>query len=396
MSKEKSSFRKKLAVVVSHPIQYYSPWFRHLASRKEIDLRVFYLWDFGIKEKKDEKFGTAFTWDIPLLEGYDYELLENISKDPGTHHYQGLNNPDLVPRLKEWNPDAILIFGYKYVSHMKVLRSEDLKKIPLIFRGDSHNLCPVSGLKPLIARLLRWRAFRRFDRVLTVGGPNEDYFAHSGVPARKMIRAPHCVDNDRFKKAAPEAEKAAQEWRKDLGIKQDQFVFLFAGKFEEKKRPMDLLRAFKKLNQENTVLLMIGGGDFEKDLRKQANDQVFFAPFQNQSQMPKVYATGDILVLPSYGRGETWGLAVNEAMNLSRPAIVSSHVGCGPDLVLDEKTGWIFPAGDVDGLTQAMKMACHKPSRTKLMGERACEHVSHFSYETAGSAVVQALRELTS
>jgi len=279
---------------------------------------------------------------------------------------------------------------------MAVIRSPELRGIPLIFRGDSHNLHPVTGLKPFLARMARKWTFKRFDRVLSVGRPNEDYFESCGVPQEKMIRAAHCVDNDRFRNASEEANREALAWRKELGIPEDHFVFLFAGKFESKKRPTDLLAAFKKLNAPKTALLLIGGGDHEKELHRDANEQVYFAPFQNQSQMPKVYATGDVLVLPSFGRGETWGLAVNEAMNLSRPAIVSSHVGCGPDLVLDEQTGWIFEAGHIDHLTQAMQLACKNPERTKRMGEKARDHVATFSYEAAGDAVVQAVTELTS
>ncbi len=81
---------------------------------------------------------------------------------------------------------------------------------------------------------------------------------------------------------------------------------------------------------------------------------VYFAGFQNQSQMPRTYAAGDLLVLPSHGGGETWGLCVNEAMCLGRPAIVSNHVGCGPDLIRPGETGWVFEAGRVDALAAAL------------------------------------------
>ena len=131
--------------------------------------------------------------------------------------------------------------------------------------------------------------------------------------------------------------------------------------------------------------------EHEKKLKKTKDKRVYFAPFQNQSQMPKVYAAGDIVVLPSYGRGETWGLAINEAMNLSRPAIVSSHVGCGPDLVIDNKTGWIFKAGDVKALKKAMKAALKDPDATKKMGARARKKMHNFSYQAAGDALVSAL-----
>jgi len=382
---------QRLAVVVSHPIQYYSPWFRHLADRDELTVKVFYLWDFGIKETTDEKFGASFSWDIPLLEGYESEILKNQSKDPGTHHFRGLDNPGAVKALSSWQPDAILIFGYNYATHLRIILSRKLRKIPMIFRGDSHNLFPTNGWKQKISRNLRAVIFKRFQTFLTVGQANEEYFESCGIPKKKLKRAYHCVDNDRFQNSSAEAEKAAKEWRKELGIPKDAFVFLSAGKFESKKRPLDLLAAFEKIDDPDCALLLIGGGEHEKELKKTKDKRVFFAPFQNQSQMPRAYATGNIIILPSYGRGETWGLAINEAMNLERPAIVSSHVGCGPDLVIEGKTGWIFKAGDIKALRKAMKQALKNPGETRKMGQRAKKKMNMFSYQAAGDALIEAI-----
>ena len=61
----------RLAILISHPIQYYSPWFRVLAQMKNLRVRVFYLWDAGVVETEDKIFGTSFVWDIPLLDGYE-------------------------------------------------------------------------------------------------------------------------------------------------------------------------------------------------------------------------------------------------------------------------------------------------------------------------------------
>ncbi|MDG2323146.1 MAG: glycosyltransferase family 4 protein [Akkermansiaceae bacterium] len=382
---------KRLAVVISHPIQYYSPWFRHLADRDELKLKVFYLWDFGIKETTDEKFGTSFSWDIPLLDGYHSEFLKNQSKDPGTHHFRGLDNPGAVKAISKWNPDSILIFGYNYATHLRIILSRQLRKVPMIFRGDSHNLFPTKGWKQKLSRNLRAMIFKRFQTFLSVGQANEEYFKSCGIKKKKLTRAYHCVDNDRFQDAAEEAEKAANKWRKELGIPKKAFVFLSAGKFESKKRPLDLLSAFEKIDNPYCALLLIGGGEHEKQLKKTKDKRVFFAPFQNQSQMPKVYAAGNIVMLPSYGRGETWGLAINEAMNLGRPAIVSSHVGCGPDLVIQGKTGWIFPAGDVKALRKAMKQALKNPIETHKMGQRAQKKMDKFSYKAAGDALIEAI-----
>ena len=66
--------------------------------------------------------------------------------------------------------------------------------------------------------------------------------------------------------------------------------------------------------------------------------------FVNQSELPGIYASADVLVVPSDFR-ETWGLVVNEAMACGTPAVVSVAVGCAPDLIMEGLTGAIFPCG---------------------------------------------------
>ena len=73
---------KKLAIVVTHPIQYYVPVFRLLA--KKCDLKIFYTWgEKGAAAKYDPDFNQIIDWDIPLLGGYEYEFVVNTSKEPG-------------------------------------------------------------------------------------------------------------------------------------------------------------------------------------------------------------------------------------------------------------------------------------------------------------------------
>lgn len=384
----------RLAIVVSHPIQYYAPWFRHLAQLPDLEVRVFHLWDFGVTAQVDRGFGRAVQWDIPLLEGYASEFVPNLSRDPGTHHFNGLDNPELVPRLAAWRPDAILLYGYAYRSHLRVIFSRRLRPIPLLFRGDSHDLARPRGLRPWLGRVARRVLFRRFAAFLSVGKAHADYLRRSGVPEAKIVFAPHAVDNERFRAAAPQAELDAKAWRRELGIPEGARVFLFAGKLEPKKQPLELLDAFLAVTADRdeasppAALLFVGSGALEGELRARAatngTGRVFFAPFQNQSRMPLVYAAGDVLVLPSFGPSETWGLAVNEAMNLGRPVIVSSHVGCARDLVLPGRTGWVFEAGAPDALGRALRDVASLPREVlRALGREASRHVEAYSFEAA-------------
>lgn len=392
----------RLAVVVSHPIQYYAPWFQHLAAGPVRDLRVFHLWDAGARERLDLAFGVKVAWDVPLLEGYPWEWVPNRSGDPGTHHFGGLDNPDLVGRLAAWQPDGVLLFGYAWKTHLRVLLSPKLRRVPILLRGDSHLLAsPPRGGRGRVTTLLRRMLFRRVQGFLAVGQANAEFYRWHGVPDSRIFRVPHCVDNQRFAEASGDREAVAR-WRSEAGIAAEEGVFLFAGKFEEKKRPLDLVEAYRRWvsglppGAKAPVLLMVGQGALQDALRARAAivpspGRVVFVPFQNQSRMPLAYAAANLLVLPSHGPSETWGLAVNEAMVCGCPAVVSSHVGCGPDLVRPGVNGWRFPAGDIDALAGVLREAFRDLARLEEMGRRARQVVEEFSYPAASAALVRAL-----
>jgi glycosyltransferase involved in cell wall biosynthesis len=384
----------RLAIITSHPIQYYAPWFRHLNNVGGLTLRVFYLWDFGVTQQTDQQFNQAIQWDIPLLAGYDYEFVPNTSQQPGTGHFWGLQNPSLSQQVKAFQPDAVLMMNYNYASLYRFLFT--WQDSPLFFRGDSHRLIPETGHKAAVKRWWITQIYRRFQACLYVGQANRDYFRAHGVADSQLFFSPHAIDNARFMAQAEKARFEARQWKQSLGIPADHHVILFAGKLIPKKRPLDLLQAFLQANLPGVSLLFVGSGELEADLRQQAQQSghphLYFAPFQNQSQMPRTYAAGDVMVLPSYGAGETWGLAVNEAMCMGTPVIVSDHVGCAADLVLPQQTGLIFPAGDVAALTACLHQAFRENGhQLPQWGQMGRHLVQDYSYRYATQGLLTAL-----
>ncbi len=384
----------RLAIVLSHPTQYYSPWFRCLAVEGGLELRVFYLWNFGVTRQVDRGFGTAVQWDLPLLEGYDHEFVPNVSATPGTQSFSGLSNPELRKRLRDFRPDAVLLFGHGWRTNAELLIRGVPGRAALLYRGDSHLLGPPGkGLKSALRRLVTRFLLRNVDQFLAVGSANSDYFAAHGASADRITFVPHCVDNDRFREQG--SPDAGRRRRAELGIQADQTVFLFAGKFEDKKRPLDVIRAFLGVNHPSAVLVMAGAGGLEEQARVLASGdpRIRFLPFQNQTAMPGLYAAADVFVLPSYGRQETWGLAVNEAMNCGCAIIVSDHVGCAADLVHEGVNGRIVRAGDSAGLESAMRDAVSNRDQLRRWQEASRQLIQNYSYATARQGLLEALRK---
>ena len=387
---------RRLAIVLSHPVQYYSPWFRWLRARTPLEFKVFYLWEFGVRETQDPQFAAAFKWDVDLLSGYDSEFVPNVAADPGTHHFRGLDNPALVARLAAWQPGAVLLFGYNWLSHQRALWWARRSGIPLVFRGDSHLLgrARLPWLRRLVLRFL----FRRFAAVTYVGAANREYFRVLGVPDERLFFAPHSVDAGRFRPDDPAARAQAAALRAELGLAGKRVV-LFAGKFHERKQPVELLTAFLANATAGDALVFVGDGPEKARLAALAAANpaacVRFLPFANQTEMPGRYLLADLFVLPSRGSYETWGLAVNEAMHLGRPCLVSDRVGCQRDLVRPGETGWVFSTGAPGGLAAALQDALRTPpDELARLGRNALATVAAYTYEQTGAGLLAALASL--
>ncbi len=345
----------KLAIITSHPVQYYAPWFRTIAGDPDIELKVFYLWQPNSTNTPDPEFERKIEWDIPLLDRYDYEWVPNVSPRPGTDHFNGLNNPSTASALRRWQPDAVLCIGYLYRTFFRLFLNRSLNSIPFMLRGDSHRLHAASSLKQSLKDSVVRFIFKRFSSALYCGAANKAYFQKMGIPSQKLHFCPHGIDTSRFTPSPPEAPASLlrQQWNIPTGNR----IILFAGKFIEKKRPLDLLHAFKQLRPENTTLVFVGDGPLKPALEREQTPEIIIQSFVNQSLMPEVYRAADVLVLPSYGTSETWGLAVQEALACGTPAIVSDHCGCHLDLITPDVNGLTFPAGNIEALKDAIHSA---------------------------------------
>lgn len=356
-----------------------------LAERHRIELKVFYTWSQSKEEVYDARFGLKRSWDIPLLDGYDYTFVHNTSKHPDSNRFFGIINPDLLKQLKTYQPDAVLVYRWSVYGHLKVMQVRG-RSFRLFFRGDSHLQNKGTGVKEWLKTQLLKFVYRKVDKAFYVGSLNRNYFLKYGLKEERLIAAPHAVDNQRFSSGNEQWEIQAAAGRKELQIPESAVVFLYAGKFYALKQLDILINAFKKLSGEQYRLLLYGNGEQEQALKELAknDERIIFQPFRNQSEMPLVYRVGDVFVLPS--KSETWGLAVNEAMACGRPAIVSDQCGCAPELIVEGKTGFTFHAGHADDLFRCMQQFGSRDIALQA-GKNAFSHIEGFSFEQIAGAI---------
>lgn len=160
--------------------------------------------------------------------------------------------------------------------------------------------------------------------------------------------------------------------RKELGIHQDEFVFLFVGRLVKDKGITELVEAFENVYAKfrNTHLVLVGG--FERTLdpllpkvEKTISQHTNIHSVGYQPNVIDYFAFSDALTFPSYREG--FPNVVMQAAAMQLNCIVSDINGCN-EIIRDGLNGWIVPVGDVDNLRDRMEWCLLNREKCSQMG----------------------------
>lgn len=387
----------RIGLLATHPVQYYTPWFRELADR--VDLQVYYAHDPSGRERGASGFDESFDWDVDLLSGYPHTFLPNEADPPRVddRSFFGCDTPAIQDHIERGEFDAFITLGWHVKAYWQAVVGCYRTNTPVLARGDSQ-LDEAAPTWKRATKILTHRILvRAFDGFLAVGTRFEQYLRHYGVDDDRINRVPHCVDVDRFSQQADRARQNGDvsQLRAQFDVGDESVVFLFVGKMIPEKHPGAFLEAIRRASSDGLSVhgIMVGTGPLASELRerqKETDAPVHFAGFQNQTKLPAFYALADALVLPS--RSETWGLVVNEAMACGTPAIVSAAAGCSPDMIEGRRTGYTFPAEDVTALTERIGQMARSVQRGESFENALSACTQAHSPATAAERTVDALR----
>lgn len=382
--------------VVSHPIQYFVPLYAQIAADPGMDFEVLFCSRHGIEKRVDKEFGVAVQWDIPMLEGYRYRFLKNHARRESLEGFFGLVNFGIIKVLFSapknsvvwvhgWGAATLVmaVFFGKIFGHRVFLRGENTAVI--------ENAKPGSFKKKVNTFWLGRILFKMADVFLAVGKQNRAYFRQMGVPEEKIAFAPYCIDNRRFTGFFEKNKGRAAAVRAGLGIPAGKKVIVFSGKYIEKKRPLDLLRAVAALpNRAEVFTVFVGEGHLRAEMEDfiQNNGmgaEVMLTGFVNQSRMPEYYLAADLYVMCS-GLWETWGLSTNEALCFGLPVVLSDMVGSAYDLI--DGNGSMFKTGDIGQLSAQIHHILTLPAADlQKMKDRSRALINRYSYQEVAAAI---------
>ncbi len=385
----------RVLYAATHPIQYLSPILRRMACHPRLDLTVAYCSLEGAEKSVDPEFGVEVAWDVPLLDGYQWVQVPNRSLRPGLGRSLGLVNPGFWNLVRNGRFGAVITqIGYNYASFWILVAAARLSGTPLVFVTDLSVLVPRAAsrwkawLKP---RLVPW-VFRFTDVVAPGSAAGCEVFKNIGFPRERTVLAPFVVDNDWWLRESAKVDRRAvrAEWR----VPEQASVFLFCAKLLPRKRPADALRAFAKLEDQDSCLVFAGDGPLRSALESEArtlaiSHRVRFLGFVNQSRLPETYSSADLFLLPS--EYDPCPVVVCEAMLCACPVILSDSIRGRLDLVNHRVTGFVYPCGDVDALAGVMREALANPFRLSQMRVAARRRMETWSPDVHVAKMVEAI-----
>ncbi len=221
-----------------------------------------------------------------------------------------------------------------------------------------HGTYSEGSLKYRMVRSLETRACRKASQIAVLCNGIKNDLIQRGIPEEKLTIVFNGINPEDFRPLDPDEGLA-----KSLGVGSRK-VLGFVGSFYRYEGLDLLVKAFAKMceTRDDIVLLLVGGGDKEKELREQVEKmslqgKVIIPGRFPQEKIPGIYSLIDILVYPRYSMRLTelvTPLKPLEAMAMGKP-LVASDIGGHRELIQNESTGLLFRPGDVCALVRTLQ-----------------------------------------
>ncbi len=387
-------------MVAGSPVPFKVPLYRRLHAAEDIELHVFYASNLGVRPMGPESsgYGDTIRWDSDLLAGYRCAFLRRADRNNGYGvRFTQLIDPDVVPMLARERYHVVWLEGYSSITHLLALATQRTQRLGIVLREEQTLLNPRSLARTLTKEVLLRALFAQLDAAAYISRENRRWLEHYGVPPERLFSSPYAPDTDHFTAEADRLLPQREALRAGFGFPAERGpIIMTASRLVGTKQPGMVIEAFRRLRRRRPCgLLVVGSGPEEARLKAIVEGgripDVRFAGFLNQSQISRAYAAADVFTLLS-ARGETFGMAVAEAMHFALPLVLSDKVGSGPDLLSEGSNGFLVEHDDIDGAAVALERLVADAQLRRSFGAASRARIASRTLDRATEGAVAAIR----
>ena len=300
-----------------------------------------------------------------LPQAFFYILNNKIFRNPLNFKQQALKKAFITEGVEV----ALVEYGVTAVSVLPICRALNIPMIVIFHGFDAYE-------KPVLEKYMPQyiEIFKYASGIVAVSQHMKQKLISLGCPAEKTVWNP-CAPNDIF-----------------FNIKNTctEKMFVAVGRFVEKKSPISLLLAFEKVLKIHADARLIWGGEGtlltetrEKAVELGINHAITFLGFVTTDQIIEMFSTALAFVQHSVtdrnGDSEGTPVAVLEASAAALPVVSTFHTGI-PDVIVNDKTGFLVAEYDIDGMADAMCQLANNFNMAREMGHAGRDFVrTHFT-----------------
>ncbi|HVJ00723.1 MAG TPA: glycosyltransferase family 1 protein [Sphingomonas sp.] len=297
--------------------------------------------------------------------------------------------PSIRDDLKAFAPNIVHVSAPEVLGHRAVSWARDNGVATLASLHTRFETYPryynIGFLEPVLVRALT-RFYNRVDQVVTPGRSTADILRSWGVTTPIDIWA-RGVDHARFN-----PDRRSLEWRRGLGIADDQFAVGFLGRLVLEKGLdifADVCTALRERGVPHKVLV-IGDGPARGWFAERVPEAAF-AGFQKGDDLGRAVASMDVLFNPSVT--ETFGNVTLEAMAAGVPVVAARATGA-VDLIEDGVNGFLVPPRDVAAYADAIARLITDPALHKSQGAAGHTRARAYEWDAINQVVLDAYLEV--
>jgi glycosyltransferase involved in cell wall biosynthesis len=216
------------------------------------------------------------------------------------------------------------------------------------------------------------------SKVVVASSFTRNSLIQNGVPAEKIVINPYGVGPGFF-----QAKKRSRAPGEKLRL-------LYLGFLGARKGLPFLIEVWNQheLHRYAEVWLAGPASPYAVEAVKQTPGMIYREKLPHR-EIPELIGACDVLLFPSFYEG--FGQVILEAMASGLP-VITTEATAGPDIIEHKSDGWLFSAGDPQGLVEAVMAYVQDHSLAGRMGERAREKAKSFSWESYGDRWATILR----
>jgi phosphatidylinositol alpha 1,6-mannosyltransferase len=289
--------------------------------------------------------------------------------------------------LAEFNPNVVHVSSPDIVGHRAVswARRHKVAAVASVHTRFETYLTyyHLEILEPLVRAALR-RFYHRCEVVLAPAQSTA-----SILRAQRMNRDiaiwSRGIDRDQFN-----PERRSLEWRRSLGIADDEMVVIFLGRIVMEKGLdvfADAIHAFGTFGLKHRVLV-IGEGPAQEWFEEQLPHAIFVGQ-QTGDDLARAVASADVFLNPSIT--EAFGNVTLESMACALP-VIAAHATGATNLVRSGITGTLVDGTDPDEFAEALAAYARDPDMRRHHGEAGLEVAQRMDWDTINSAVIRAYK----